>query len=239
LYVQSTNEENGFALCNLSNKSVLQCSLQHEFGPEDSPVLFWTTGENVHLTGNWIWDDEELSDEDDDEDCTDHIHEEKVEIEEPTPAPAKQTKNKRSNEQTQETIPTTSSSSKKQKKSKDTQQPAPEPIIPSEELVVISKPPSDEISRPVWNIKPFKTEGTLIPSPKQKAQSGVLVTDFVIGHGIEPKLGSTVCITYEGLFPNGKRFDSNLKRSKPLKFRKGSGQVTVSSHTHLQLNNIA
>jgi FKBP-type peptidyl-prolyl cis-trans isomerase len=228
LYIQSTNEEHGFALCNLSKKGVLQFPLQHEFGPEDSPVLFWTTGDHIHLTGNWIWDDDELSEGEEGDDCCDHDHDHKEEVEEEvTPAPtqteAKKTKNKRSSEETEEPVTTTSSSSKKQKKSKDKS--AAEAITPSAELVVISKPPSDQITRPVWNIKPFKAEGTLIPSPKQKSQSGVLVTDYVIGHGTEPKLGSTVCITYEGLFPNGKRFDSNLKRSKPLKFRKGSGQV--------------
>jgi hypothetical protein len=35
-----------------------QCNLQHEFGPEDSPVVFWVLGNDVHLTGNWLWDDD-------------------------------------------------------------------------------------------------------------------------------------------------------------------------------------
>lgn len=229
LFVQTQNEDNGFALCNLSKKGSLQSSLQHEFGPEDSPIILWTSGDDIHLTGNWIWNEDEVSDLDSDEE----IDEESTTVSNqndtqegnstetpPTPTP----KNKRNREEPIKE----NTSTKKQKKAKATAAPTPtEPIIPSEQLVVISKPPSDTHSRPIWKIKPINGEGTLIPSPKQKAQSGVLVSDYVIGHGIEPKLGATVCITYEGLFPNGKKFDANLKRSKPLKFRKGSGQVST------------
>jgi FKBP-type peptidyl-prolyl cis-trans isomerase len=233
LFVQSTHDDNGFALCNLNKKSTAQCSLQHEFGPEDSPIVFWTTGDDIHMTGNWIWDEDELSDDDSCEhDSIQDDQEEEDEVVEAPPVKEEKPEKKASTgKRTRDTVSTeseTSISSKKQKQPKEkVQRPPTERIIPSEELVVISKPPSDTSasSRGVWKIKPLNNEGTLIPSPKQKSQSGVLVSDYVVGNGAEPKLGSTVCITYEGLFPDGKRFDANLKRSKPLKFRKGSGQV--------------
>jgi hypothetical protein len=248
LFVQSTNDDNGFALCNLNKKSTAHCTLQHEFGPEDSPVVFWATGDDIHMTGNWIWDEDELSD---DEDSCDHDgseqdspqddegeeEDEKVIVETPLP-PAKDEKTAKkasTGKRTRETETTVSSKKQKQPKEK-AQRPPSEPIVPSEELVVISRPPSDTSARGVWKIKPVNNEGTLIPSPKQKSQSGVLVSDYVVGNGAEPKLGSTVCITYEGLFPDGKRFDANLKRSKPLKFRKGSGQVQTSLLSSLLLS---
>jgi FK506-binding nuclear protein len=55
--------------------------------------------------------------------------------------------------------------------------------------------------------------------------SGILVTDYILGAGKEPKLGSRVRVTYEGMFLDGTVFDKNVKRSKPLVFRKGVGEV--------------
>lgn len=221
LFVRTQNEENGFALCNLTKKGPLQSSLRHEFGPEDSPIVLWTAGNNIHLTGNWIWDEDEVSDLESDDECAEEVDGNiQGRVNEDLHADS-MSKGKRRENHGVDNIP----SKKKQKKVASQPSAPSEAIIPSEQLVVISKPPSDINSRPIWKIKPINGEGTLIPSPKQKAQSGVLVSDYVIGHGTEPKLGSTVCITYEGLFPNGTKFDANLKRSKPLKFRKGSGQV--------------
>lgn len=83
-----------------------------------------------------------------------------------------------------------------------------------------------KVTRKKWNVKPQNDEGVLVPNPKQlKKSSGILITDYVIGNGIEPKLGSKVQITYEGCFPDGKIFDANLKRKKPLVFRKGMAEV--------------
>ena len=80
--------------------------------------------------------------------------------------------------------------------------------------------------RGVWKVKPIDGEGVLVPQLKQVVRpSGILVTDYVIGAGKEPKGGSRVGITYEGMFPDGTIFDKNVKRSKPLVFRKGAGEV--------------
>lgn len=276
LYLQTSNEDNGFAICHIDYHKIPQCSLQHEFGPEDSPIFLWTVGEEIHLTGNWIWDrneDEEDYSEDNDEDCKhnqehEHSHEnenENDEVGEENEAiqkenikeskkqkknkdnnnsnsnqqedEDKQTSNKRSRDfqtvASDNTTTTSTSSSeniqqpknKKNKKKKIDNQ-----IIPSSQIVVVSRPPADKKnSRPVWNVTPLNNEGLLIPDPKQNTlSSGVLITDYVIGHSGIPKLGSYISIIYEGLFPDGRRFDAQLDRKNPLTFRKGAGQVELN-----------
>lgn len=93
---------------------------------------------------------------------------------------------------------------------------------------VIAKPPEDTLSnRKRWKIRPDNGEGVIVPNPKQckNRDTGVLYTDYVIGCGVEPPLGSNVKLLYEGMFPNGKIFDHKLSKKNPLKFRKGIGQV--------------
>lgn len=117
--------------------------------------------------------------------------------------------------------------------------------LPSnEEIVTVSKPPEDDsASRKKWKIKPQNDESVSVPKPKQRTlSSGVLVTDHVIGKGPGPRLGSIVSITYDGLFPDGQIFDSNQRRSQPLKFRLGAGQVLHAYsaphlfHTQIEVN---
>lgn len=80
--------------------------------------------------------------------------------------------------------------------------------------------------RKEWKLKPEIGDGIPVPNPKQRQLStGVLTTDYVIGNGKGLKLGENTKITYEGLLQNGTSFDRNLKRSKPLQFRLGVGQV--------------
>eukprot|EP00597_Dinobryon_sp_UTEXLB2267_P016660 CAMPEP_0201097182 /NCGR_PEP_ID=MMETSP0812-20130820/6243_1 /ASSEMBLY_ACC=CAM_ASM_000668 /TAXON_ID=98059 /ORGANISM="Dinobryon sp., Strain UTEXLB2267" /LENGTH=140 /DNA_ID=CAMNT_0047351941 /DNA_START=1 /DNA_END=424 /DNA_ORIENTATION=- len=77
-----------------------------------------------------------------------------------------------------------------------------------------------------WKVKPQSNEGTLVCEAKKlRKSSGITITDFVIGNGSEPKLGSSIMIVYEGMFPDGTVFDSNMKTSKPFTFRKGLREV--------------
>ena len=78
-----------------------------------------------------------------------------------------------------------------------------------------------------WKIKPQNDEGILVLQPRQiaKGSEGLLITDFILGKGISPKLGSKISINYEGILPDGKVFDSNIKRTQPFTFRKGTAQV--------------
>ncbi len=80
--------------------------------------------------------------------------------------------------------------------------------------------------RKSWKVKPQNNEGVLVPCPKmQKKSSGITVTDYILGNGQEPKLGSKVHITYEGSYPDGTVFDARLKQKQPFMFRKGTAQV--------------
>lgn len=267
LFVQTVNEDIGFALCSLGgskSQPVRFCSLQHEFGPEDCPLLLYTTGEKVHLTGSWKWTtDADDMEDDEDEDCCgeededhshgcshegacDHDHDDEEEeedeevpalvvLEEKVVLNAKSSKRKRQEEReaaataSSEQSPTGVEPAKKTTRNKRGGKQEPE-VVPASELVVVSRPDSAALSLPsglkAWKVKPQNNEGLPVPVPKQKTlKTGVLVTDYVVGSGSEPKLGSTVKITYEGLFPDGRVFDQNSSRKKPLKFRLGSGQV--------------
>mmetsp|Transcript_22483 Transcript_22483/g.32824 ORF Transcript_22483/g.32824 Transcript_22483/m.32824 type:complete len:333 (+) Transcript_22483:38-1036(+) len=237
LYVQPVNEEKGYALCCVNSTSMPHCALQHEFGPEDSPVTFWVTGNDVHLTGNWIWEidesdneSEECSEDDCHEECgaecETHDNAESVDAN----ASKKARKNNGATEVSSTVQTSTAESETAPKKTGRNKRgrPAAEIVPPSEDLVVVCKPPSDPDwgQRKRWKVKPENDEGVLVPTPKQRTlSSGVLITDHVIGRGNEPRLGSIVKITYEGLFPDGTIFDFNRKRTKPFKFRKGAGQV--------------
>ena len=94
-------------------------------------------------------------------------------------------------------------------------------------VVTAAAPAVDQVkARKRWNVKPVDDEGVLVPTPKQlRKTSGILLTDYIVGKGIEPKLGSKIKVTYEGCFPDGTVFDANLKRKKPFVFRKGTAQV--------------
>ncbi|CAM9948846.1 unnamed protein product, partial [Phaeothamnion confervicola] len=49
----------------------------------------------------------------------------------------------------------------------------------------------------------------------------------VVGSGKIATGGKQVSILYEGSFPDGRVFDKNWNRRKPLRFRVGLGQVVV------------
>jgi FKBP-type peptidyl-prolyl cis-trans isomerase len=57
------------------------------------------------------------------------------------------------------------------------------------------------------------------PAPEVK------ITDVVVGKGAEAKSGKTVTVHYVGTLPDGKEFDSSVKRKLPFKFKLGAGQV--------------
>lgn len=234
LYVQTVNEEKAFVLCSLGGSKqqpVRFCSLQHDFGPEDSPLQLHTTGEKIHLTGAWKWDKDAFGgeeDEDDSSSCTeegghegcDHDGDE-IEVEKLSkPKPIKRSQDiEEDTNKTDEVVPEKKTKRNKRGGNMET-------IVPASELVVVSKPPSLDEDRKVWKIKPQNGEGIVVPVPKQKTlKTGVLITDYVVGGGAEPKLGSAVKITYEGMYPNGHVFDKNGSRKKPLKFRIGAGEV--------------
>ncbi len=55
-------------------------------------------------------------------------------------------------------------------------------------------------------------------------QSGLTITDLVIGDGAEAKPGQNVSVNYRGTLEDGKEFDSSYNRG-PFPFPLGAGRV--------------
>jgi peptidylprolyl isomerase len=72
---------------------------------------------------------------------------------------------------------------------------------------------------------PLSTEPKVTP-PSGAAPSKLVTKDLIAGTGPEAKTGATVTVNYVGvLFQGGKEFDASWKRSEPLTFPLGKGQV--------------
>jgi len=56
-------------------------------------------------------------------------------------------------------------------------------------------------------------------------ESGVEVSDEILGTGTEAKVGDTVTVHYIGTLVRGKVFDSSIDRGAPFTFTLGAGQV--------------
>jgi FK506-binding nuclear protein len=237
---KSSTGRQEFLLCTLDRKTP-NYSLQISFQSADTPVFFRVEGGAVHIIGNYETEVGHSGDCDD-ADCEGCDEEEEEEEEVPelieetataTTVSAVVVGSKRPPESSEqhgskyskmETDKDDKKLAKKQKKQRKVTE-EPEPEVP---IVVVSKPPSvsEAGSRKPWNVKPQNGEGVLVDKPKPLGRSsGILLTEYVVGKGPVVRPGATVHITYEGMFPNGAVFDANLKRTKPFKFRQGTGQV--------------
>lgn len=59
----------------------------------------------------------------------------------------------------------------------------------------------------------------------EKTASGLRYKIIQQGDGKKPKKGDVVVVHYTGMFPDGKVFDSSIKRKNPIDFPVGKGQV--------------
>jgi FKBP-type peptidyl-prolyl cis-trans isomerase len=67
--------------------------------------------------------------------------------------------------------------------------------------------------------------GGEIVAPKERvSESGLRITDLVIGDGPEARTGQTVIVNYRGTLVSGKEFDSSYGRG-PFSFPLGAGRV--------------
>lgn len=67
--------------------------------------------------------------------------------------------------------------------------------------------------------------GGEMSAPKARTtESGLQITDLVVGEGEEAKAGQTVSVNYRGTLVNGKEFDSSYGRG-PFSFPLGGGRV--------------
>ena len=66
--------------------------------------------------------------------------------------------------------------------------------------------------------------GPLEASPERTTESGLRITDLVVGEGAEAVAGQTVVVHYRGTLINGREFDSSYGRG-PFSFPLGGGRV--------------
>jgi FK506-binding nuclear protein len=236
-----------FLLCTLDRKTP-NYPLQLLFQSEDSPILFRVEGGSVHIVGNTEAEAGHMGDCDDadcegcDEGEDDEVETEEEEDEVPelieeavantivvgSKRPPESSEQRESKASKVDASDSSDRADKKQAKKQKKQKKITEEEEPEVPIVVVSKPPSvsEAGSRKPWNVKPQNGEGVLVDKPKALGRSsGILLTEYVVGKGPVVRPGATVHITYEGMFPDGKVFDANLKRTKPFKFRQGTGQV--------------
>jgi FKBP-type peptidyl-prolyl cis-trans isomerase len=216
VWVSTGGSDKKFILCHLQNEpGGLNCPIQQEFGVDDGPLKLFTSAGIVHITGRWCPLDGEDEGEDEAETLCQVV----------TEAPKPTGKKKRETKEPQAVV--AGASSKRAKKAED------EELLALAAMMApanVEAPSSDATAqlkkRKRWKVVPQGDEGVTVPEPKQRTlPSGVLATDYIVGKGVEPKLGTKLKIVYEGSFPDGTVFDSRLKRSKPFVFRKGAADV--------------
>jgi peptidylprolyl isomerase len=66
--------------------------------------------------------------------------------------------------------------------------------------------------------------GPLEASPERTTESGLRITDLVVGEGAEAVAGQTVVVNYRGTLTDGREFDSSYGRG-PFRFPLGGGRV--------------
>eukprot|EP01031_Cornospumella_fuschlensis_P041568 gene41568-50728_t len=228
LTVTTGDDETKYTICVVNPATGhYQAQVGHTFGPEDGPVVFQVTGGELHVTGEWLWEDGE-EEEEDDEEGEEEVSEEASANEEPPSL-----------------VPLDDESSGKEKsgngkkRSKDDlgdSQPADKKAKVENPKSSKSKGNSDGMSEgnandvpkqlKKWKIHPESDEGVVVSDVKSVVKTGgVVVTDYIMGKGHEPKPGATVKVLYEGYFPDGTLFDAKQKKKQAFVFRKGTGQV--------------
>eukprot|EP01038_Epipyxis_sp_PR26KG_P007547 gene7547-10284_t len=228
-YVKASHSDKEYILSSFSIKSgVFQCNLHHTFSKEDSPISLRAVNGTVHVTGEWKWkEDSHFEDENDEkssqgsESCKNHITN-NIKLNTNENIDEVEQKNKSKKRTIENVIEVRDEPIKEKRKEFGSVDQT--TVILNSSIIDGEKEKSLKLKK--WKVKPQNNEGILVIEPKKiKKLSGITITDYVIGNGAEPKLGSKVSIIYEGLFPNGVMFDSNLKRKKPFQFRKGLNQV--------------
>ncbi len=231
--------ETAFQLATLDSESNRNCPIQAEFSHGDSPIVLCSAGRGerggggIHVTGRYGYDAAAVEDEEEEEGGGETEKEgERAVVNE---ARREEDQSKRSSKKKRKSegadkpssAPASGKPSRTEAKKARAQEREEEASINArlQEYAQTSSSPAPALSLPPWKVRPEGGEGVAVPAPRRVNKQGVLCTDYIVGCGKVPKLGSVVKLTYEGMFPDGEVFDKNLKRSKPLSFRKGAGQV--------------
>ncbi|RYH19095.1 hypothetical protein EON65_26530 [archaeon] len=238
LTVTTGEDERQLILCVINPATGhYQAQVGHTFGPEDGPVIFQVTGGELHVTGEWLWEEEgceHMEDEDEEGEGEDEESEgESVDEEPPALVPVDDNKKadkkateknnsnkKRSNSDVDTTPQPSESKSKKVKAENESSKKIADSV--SDSTIESAAPKALK----KWKVHLESDEGVVVPDVKSvRKTGGVVVTDYIMGKGQEPKPGASVKVLYEGYFPDGTLFDAKQKKKQPFVFRKGTGQV--------------
>jgi peptidylprolyl isomerase len=67
--------------------------------------------------------------------------------------------------------------------------------------------------------------GEMVAAKERVTESGLRITDVVIGDGPEARSGQTVVVHYRGTLEDGTQFDASYDRGTPFSFPLGAGRV--------------
>ncbi|KAK9709419.1 peptidylprolyl isomerase fpr3 [Basidiobolus ranarum] len=230
-------DEQSYVLCSLTPNKVEQQPLDIIF-TEGEEITFSATGENtIHLTGNYLPEDDEMdfdeedmedldefdSEEEDDEisgrieEIESEEEEEEEEEEEVKPVPAKKRKQENGaapevpkKKAKEEKIAAAAAKIKEAKQAKELEASKPK---------VEEKKAEKKAEKKVEEKKAAKAESATKTLP-----GGLIINDKVVGNGAVAKKGSRIGMRYIGRLTNGKVFDQN-STGKPFWFRLGAGEV--------------
>jgi FK506-binding nuclear protein len=242
-----------FLLCDLSAGTTSNCPIQAEFGHGDSPVILSNAhASTIHVTGRFGLaggDEEEafsMGDSDEEEEEEEEAGEEEAVADEKekekkgkTKEEEKKKKKRKVSDEPANATSTKDATSNKlsrteaKKARAQAREEDADTLEKLEKWFNVGAGSEAEVDAKLglaglgkWKVKPIDEEGVLVPELRRVRRDGILFTDYIVGRGRVPKPGALIKVTYEGLYPgSGAVFDRNLKRSKPLAFRKGAGQV--------------
>ncbi|KAK9766572.1 peptidylprolyl isomerase fpr3 [Basidiobolus ranarum] len=220
-------DEQTYILCSLTPNKVEQQPLDIIF-TEGEEITFSVNGENaIHLTGNYLPDDEELDfdEEDFDSEEEDDINammeeseeESEEEEEEEIPVPAK--KRKQPNGVAKEEAPKKKSKEEKVEVKQTKKTEAPKPKAEAKKAEAAKPKVEEKKAEKKKQEKPVKDEPSTRTLP-----GGLVIEDKTVGSGVAAKRGNRIGMRYIGRLTNGKIFDQNTS-GKPFWFRLGAGEV--------------
>jgi len=249
---EGSNLEN-FVICTLDTEKNYQQPLDITVNHGEK-VFFAVTGTHtIYLTGNYIMDDDEESDEDEDEydlspdeleyamgeddesDELDDVDNPRVaEIdtdEEEAPklvaAGEKKGKNKRSAEEAEsldDMIANAADSKLSKKQQKKLKNNKGEAVAAEEAKKEGKSDKKVQFAKQLEQGPTGSAEKAKKATGGVKVVQGVTIDDRTIGKGRTVKNGDTVGVRYIGKLQNGKQFDAN-KKGKPFSFKAGKGEV--------------
>ncbi|KAI8602805.1 hypothetical protein EDD21DRAFT_303196, partial [Dissophora ornata] len=236
--VRVTVDKKTFVLCSLIAGKVEQQTLDLVF-TEGESITFSVSGENsVHLSGNYLPDDEGMDfedddemdmdmdeDEDEDEDDEDEDEDEEDEqddnviVSEEKAAPVKAKEAAKKEAAPKKDEPKKEAAAKKEAPKKE----AAKKEEPKKEAAKKEEPKKEAAKKEEPKKEAAKKEEPKKDNKKVLA-NGLVIEDVKVGTGAAAKSGKKIGMRYVGRLTNGKVFDKNTS-GKPFSFNLGRGEV--------------